>query len=99
VGLLQADGTVKTLAVLMLLSAAPVFAQYQAEGEGVKVTVYKEPCALKEVTNLPQRATWTENGKIVEGCAGIMRGIVLCYWLDRTVTAIPTSVFVRVTET
>ena len=34
----------------------------------VKVTLTDEPCALREVVNLPQRATWTEGGRMIEGC-------------------------------
>ena len=39
--------------------AAPL---YRAEAEGVVIALTDEPCAMKEVTNLPRRATWTERG-------------------------------------
>lgn len=70
----------------------------RAEGNGVVVTVYSEKCALKEVVNLPQRATWTENGKTTEGCAGIHPlGLVLLYFADKTVVPHPMQAFVPVT--
>ena len=58
---------------------------------GVKITLTDEPCKLKEmITNLPSRATWEENGSIIEGCYGAMRvnqTVVLLpmYWADKTV--------------
>lgn len=96
--------TFQMIRVIVLLSllafACAVFsATYQAEGEGVKVTVYSdEKCKLTQVTNLPLRATWTERGLTHEGCAGIdpRAGLVVCYWADKTVVVIPSHNFVRV---
>ncbi len=82
-----------------VLSFATYGQTYQAESDGIKVIVYDQPCALKEIVNLPKRATWTEKGKTTEGCAGVdPRGIVLFYWGDRTVVIVPVQNFVRMTD-
>lgn len=70
--------------------AAPIF---EAADGTVVVTLTNEPCRLKAVDNLPLRATWREDGKTHEGCFGAVGGIVLSYWADLTVTALPSSVF------
>lgn len=70
----------------------------RTESGGVVVTIYTEPCKLDAVTNLPQRATWVENGKTTEGCAGIHpAGAVMFYFSDKTVVIHPTRAFVPVT--
>ena len=75
--------------------AAPLF---QAESQGIKVIVYDEPCALPEITNLPRRATWTEDGRVTEGCAAAHpMGVVMLYFADKTVVVVATQAFVRVT--
>jgi hypothetical protein len=62
--------------------------------------VYTEDCAVKEVANLPKRATWTEKGKTYEGCAGMSPlGLVMFYFReDRSVAVVPASQFVKVTN-
>lgn len=62
-----------------------------AAGNGVQVVLHSEPCALKEITNLPNRATWTEAGASFEGCFGVRpeTGVVIAYFTDKTVVAIP----------
>lgn len=90
---------VSTLLLFILLGVCALAygePTHKASGAGVEVVVYSESCTLKEVTNLPKRATWTENGKTVEGCGGVTQGLAVFYWLDRTVTVTPASVFVRV---
>lgn len=87
--------------VVLLFVASFAFGQtFQAEGDGVRVVVYaNEACSIPAVSNLPYKATWTENGKTVEGCAGIHpMGVVLLYFgADKTVVMIPRQQFVRVT--
>lgn len=70
--------------------AAPIF---EAAAGDVVVTLTNEPCKLTAVSNLPLRATWREAGKTHQGCFGAVGGVVLGYWSDRTVTALPASVF------
>lgn len=71
----------------------------QVEADGARVTLHKDKCTLPEVTNLPNRATWEEKGKLFEGCWGGVQEMpyILAYFADKTVVAIPKQVFRRVT--
>ena len=71
----------------------------QAESQGIVITVYKEPCKLPAVSNLPVRATWLENGKTYEGCAASnpQLGVVVFYFDDKTVAVVPLQIFVPMT--
>lgn len=61
------------------------------------VTLYTEPCTLKAITNLPQKAVWTEEGKQFEGCwAPTQFDVVITYWDDSTVALTPFAAFVKV---
>lgn len=63
----------------------------------VTVTLTDEPCAIAAVTNLGKRATWEEKGKRFEGCWGASQlGVVMVYFDDKTVGAIPAEVFRQV---
>lgn len=92
-------------AIVLCVIAIPglVLAQaYQVTEGGVTISLYQEPCRLKEaVTNLPYRAVWTEGGKDVEGCFAIRAeaGIVVFYFADKTVGIAPAKAFSRVTGT
>lgn len=70
-----------------------------AESEGgVRLVLTDEPCRLSAVENLARRALWTEGRETFDGCYGINRaGIVMLYFSDKTVAAIPASAFQRVT--
>jgi hypothetical protein len=70
----------------------------KAEAEGIVVTIYEEACQLKEVTNLPKRATWTEKGKTFEGCIGAhpQFPVLMGYFSDKTVVVLPVEMFTRV---
>ena len=80
-----------------LSTAAPL---YRATGGGVQIVLTDEPCVLKAVSNLQKRATWTQNGVTQEGCWGVSEavGMVMAYWSDRTVTALPPQIFTKVQE-
>jgi hypothetical protein len=89
------------LAVLFCLptQAIPIFA---GESGGIRVVLTDEPCTLKEVTNLPFRAVWTEKGKDLEGCWSPQRldetqTVVKAYFSDLTVVTFPTTMFQHVT--
>lgn len=71
---------------------------YQAEEGGVRVVLTDEPCKFESVVQLPKRATWTENGKTFEGCYGghPIFPIVLCYFSDKSIVALPVEMFKRV---
>lgn len=91
----------KAIALLLLLPFA-VFAKpiAVASAENINVILTDEPCKLIAVTNLTKRATWTEAGKVTEGCwAAHPSGLVLFYFSDLTVTAIPAEPFQKVTQT
>lgn len=69
-----------------------------AMGE-VTVTLHKEDCKGFPIENLKSRAVWREKGKDVEGCWGASPiGVVMFYFADRTVAAIPVQAFQRVTD-
>ncbi len=78
--------------------AEPVYQAASADG-ALRIVLHDERCALAEITNLPRRATWTENGTTYEGCWGARpdQGIVLAYFSDKTVAAIPVQAFAKVT--
>ena len=79
-----------------IVLSAPRFAA--SEG-ATTVTLYDEPCELKEVvTNLPYKATWVEGDKIIQGCWGawVNDQRVLAYFGDKTVALIPFSVLSKV---
>lgn len=86
------------LAILLTVGyaiGAPIF---EASHDGVRIVVYDEPCKLPAVANLPRRATWAEKGKTFEGCAGISPiGVVMFFFDDKTVAAVPVQAFTRVT--
>lgn len=69
------------------------------EVDGTRIELYREKCKLPDVENLPHHAVWTEKGVVFTGCWGHNPniGIVLSYWSDKTVTAIPAQVFRKVT--
>lgn len=72
-----------------------------AESQGIKVILTDEPCKLSDVVkNLPYRATWTERGKVFEGCwaAHPQLPIVMSYWSDHTVGIIPVQALHDLTE-
>ena len=85
------------LVILMVVMVTKAFAGPIAEGAGdndAKITLYNDPCKLKEVSNLELRATWQEKGKVFEGCFGIHPyGVVLAYFSDKTVVIMPVDIF------
>lgn len=75
--------------------AEPIF---RSAAGNVIVTLFDEKCQLSEISNLPRRAVWNENGKDVEGCWGLSQvtGAVIFYFSDKTVFDMPRQVFGRV---
>ena len=63
--------------------------------DGTIVTLYDEPCALKDqVANLPLRATWDKGKEHFEGCWQLSQfGDVLFYFTDKSVVGIPRQFF------
>ena len=85
------------LAALLFLIPLPVKAapQYLASSGDVTITLYSDKCELKEVSNLPFKATWQEKGQVFQGCFGINgeAGVVMFYFTDKTVAAAPVGMF------
>jgi hypothetical protein len=72
---------------------------YVAEVSNVRIILTDEPCELKVVSNLPLKATWTQDGKVFTGCWGVMGQIVMGYFVeDRSIAAIPVQVFQKLQE-
>lgn len=86
-----------TLAGCFYASKAGAQPMFAAQAGDVRITLYDEPCRLKEVvTNLPYRVVWSEKGKEFEGCFGPNPelGVVMTYFSgDKTVAAIPIQMF------
>lgn len=82
---------------VLWLSSAQAEPIYRAEANDAVVVLHDDPCAQDAVVNLKKRATWTEKGKTFEGCWGVTTfGVVVMYFDDKTVSAIPVPVFVKV---
>lgn len=92
--LLSAAALVLLLGYFIGAHAAPVAT---AGDDRVVVTLTDEKCTLPAVSNLPMRATWKEGGTTHEGCYAVAPGLVLFYFADKSVVAIPAQAFRRVT--
>lgn len=88
-----ACGLAAALVLVLFATIASASVIAMASDGGVVVSLTDEPCALPTVTNLPLRATWLEKGKVTEGCYGLANGIIMSYWGDLTVTAVPVEAF------
>jgi hypothetical protein len=89
----------KALMVVMMAAAASASAEPFAVLQNGKaaVTLYREACGLKDVSNLKHRATWEENGKRYEGCFGVFfESAIGFYFDDKQVAVIPIAAFVPV---
>ena len=85
------------LAAVLFLLPLPVNAdpRYMASSGDVTITLYTDKCELKEVSNLPYKATWQEGAKVFQGCFGINgeAGVVMFYFTDKSVAAAPVGMF------
>ena len=85
---------------LLLLAVLPAKAGalYKTDQEGFSITLYSDPCEMREVTNLKWRAMWIEDGKKIEGCWAPWQpfGVIGAYFADKTVAVIPIEVFEKV---
>lgn len=75
-------------------------AVFEARDGDIRVVLHDTPCELSEVSNLPRKAVWHENGKTVEGCWGPRPdlGLVVMFFAsDKTVGLAPMQAFRRVT--
>ena len=85
------------------LYAGRVYAEgapFQAIAGKVTITVYDQPCThVDQITNLPNRATWQEDGKVFDGCVGVISelGVAMFWFNDRTIAVVPLQMFHKVT--
>ena len=92
----------RLLILLLLFIPLEVFGQsepiYEASGNGIRIVVYKEKCKLEAVSNLPWRAVWYQDGKEVEGCIGAKDelGVVVAYFVDKSIVVLPQDIFRKV---
>ena len=87
------------LASMTLLAATAVPAEPFAilQNNKAVVTLHKEACVLRDVSNLKHRATWEEDGKRYEGCFGVFFGQAIGFYFDdKQVAVIPIGAFVPV---
>lgn len=89
------------LAGLLFFVSYEVYAEpvLEATEGGVRVVLHTDKCALNEVSNLPFKAVWHENGKQVEGCWAPHPplGIVAMFFAaDKSVGIAPMSAFRKV---
>jgi len=90
------------VAIIGALYAGKVFAEpiAAANAGGVTITVYKEKCThVDSITNLPNRATWKEDGKVYDGCVGVIPqlGVAMFWFSDKTIAVVPLDMFQAVT--
>lgn len=69
-------------------SSQPV---WQAKDQDVTVSFYRERCRLGAVSNLPHRATWTEAGKVFDGCFQIYPRyqVAIAFFSDGAIAVVP----------
>ena len=101
--LIVAIGGVCLLVLILIAATWPTKAHaepvMQTSEGGVTVQLWTDACALqKQISNLPYKATWHENGKVIEGCWGARpdAGVVIFYFADKTVGMAPIQAFVKV---
>lgn len=75
------------------LAAAPV--AHIAEKD-VVITLYDEPCKLD--VKLQYRITWKDKEKTYEGCFGVMQGIVVAFFSDKSIALFPGQAFMPLTS-
>lgn len=93
----------KWISVLIFLTCWPAAVLSQPrfalnEG-GVVVTLTDDACELKDVSNLPYKATWEEKGQTYQGCWGIAfdKERVNLFFTDKSVVSFHPAMFKKVT--
>jgi hypothetical protein len=83
--------------MLTMLGVAEAREVARSVSQGVVVSLTDENCRmLDRVTNLPLRATWTEKGKVYDGCYTLTgTGQVLLFFDDLTAVVAPFHAFDR----
>lgn len=81
--------------LMFVFSAAQAEPIAYATRDGITVTLHSEPCTVQGIKNLANRATWDENGKRTEGCAGMFGPVVGFYFEDQTMAVVSVELFQR----
>jgi hypothetical protein len=79
-------------------SAAPTFGVQDGK---ITITLFDEPCELKDqVSNLPMKATWVEDGKTYKGCWAARPDVeaIIAFFDDKTIALIPFGALKRLTH-
>ena len=86
--------------VLSVLAVSVAYAKSVAvmKERGITVLLTDEPCDMPEVSNLPYKLTWTQEGKTYKGCFSVHGGIVVTYTEDKAVGLIPGQLFKPLTD-
>ena len=90
--------------LIACLSAALLFAiqpkaspRLVAEGQGITITLYDDPCpaSFAKVIDFKLRATWKEKGKTIEGCFNYYpdTDTVAIYFSDKSLAVVPRLLF------
>lgn len=76
-------------------------ALFETTQGNIRLVVYSDKCGLNEITNLPLKAIWYQDGKEIEGCVGARDdlGVAVAYFADKTIAVLPLFVFRRLTST
>ena len=66
---------------------------------GISITLTDEHCSIPAIDPQYYRATWEEHGKTTEGCWSVngLR-IVVLYFVDKTLAAMPVGMFKKLEE-
>jgi hypothetical protein len=96
-------GVIGIVSIIALVKCSPAHAEarFAADADNGKVVLFDDKCQLSEVTNLPFKAQWTENGKTTEGCWSPPHpqvGVILAYFADKTVVGLPAQIFKRLQQ-
>jgi hypothetical protein len=78
--------------------AKPIYTTAQ---QGVVLTIHTEECGFKDTVDMPLKATWTQDGKTIEGCwlARPDLKVLLFYFpADKSVFAVSMGAFQKVTD-
>ena len=89
-------------AVLTLFSVrADAKLIFQTQKEGIVLMIYDEPCAFTDTVAMPFKATWTQEGKTLEGCwlpRPDVKVLLFYFPSDKSVFPVHMSLFQRLTD-
>jgi hypothetical protein len=84
------------VALVLLVSVSHAKPVAHLSEQGLQVTLYDEPCKLD--VKLQYRVVWKDKEKTYEGCWGVMQGIVVAMFDDKSIALFPGQAFRAMTE-